>query len=648
MMKKWIVLLLALCLLLSLCACTRTPEVTEPSQTEPAATEETAEATEGLQVELFYPYWPEETEQVAEKPDFSHVDETKPNASGIYELHSAEGLQQLAAHPDGKFKLLCDIDFGGAAWTPIAEFTGEIEGQKYTIENITVTAGEYAALIGVNKGSVKNLYLKGVSVKADSGIAGGIAAVNEGTISGCNVQGTMELAGSAVGGGLVGQMTAGNLQYSNCEMVIRVAGDAKAGLLAGEVKNVTLDNCCYIGAESTKNGEIFTNFAVAEENVTYPECLWRDNSNSDAVLTKESLELREIARAETYKMGTVKWTVPVIVNYMHPTASNMSAIFIPGTVYTGIPYTANFGDLSRFMYCFDEDGDLKDFAKEITIGYDGMDKYMGCDCSGGVYWGWAKVSPTTQWWVTNQMFPALGLGTVPVGEYEGATTMQDTMEITKANDPQTLAEAYAQLHMSDAITTFYNNPDDPSDHFNHTRLVVEHPVVMRKPDGTIDMNASYVITHEQGKKEFNSSWRMYGKYTFQELWDTHYIPLTCQEFIDGKAPQLEVTIDNDGVGKAYMATGVITSNYRLVSSNITITDDAGVVVYDQTIFANIRRYSDVGTIEPSRMHITEQDIAAHAAFLGEMELETGKTYTYTLTAHTAAGDAVVKTFNFVQ
>lgn len=647
-MKKWIALLLALCLLLSLCACGQTSEVTEPSQTEPAATAETAEATEGIAAEIFYPYWPEETEEVEQQQDFSQVDESKPNSAGVYELHSAEGLQQLAANPDGKFKLLCDIDLGGAAWTPVTEFTGEIEGQKYTISNFTVQSGETAGFVGTNKGTIKNLYLSNMTISTDKGLVGGIAAVNEGTISGCIAGGTMELTGTAIAGGLVGQMTAGSLLYSDCDMVIHAAGEAQVGLLAGDVKNVTLDNCRYIGTESTKNGEFFNNYAVTEENVTYTECLWRDNNNSDATLTAESLQLREIARAETYKMGTVKWTVPVVINYMHPTASNMSAVFIPGTVYTGIPYTSNFGDLSRFMYCFEEDGSLKDFATEITIGYDGMDKYMGCDCSGGVYWGWAKVSPTTRWWVTSNMLPALGLGTVPVGEYEGAATMEDTMQITKANDPQTLAEAYAQLHMSDAITTFYNNPDDASDHFNHTRLVVEHPVVMRKADGTIDLNSSYMTTHEQGAKGFNSSWRMYGKFTFQELLNGHYIPLTCQEFIDGKAPQLEVTIDSDGEGKAYMATGTVTSNYRLVSTSITITDDAGEAVYEKTVFANIRRYSDTSTIEPSRTHITEQDIAAHAAFLGDMQLESGKTYTYTLTAHTAAGDVVVKTFNFVQ
>lgn len=646
-MKKGIALLLALCLMI-LCACGSTPEVTEPSVTE--ATENTEPThTEPLQAEVFYPYWPQETEEAPQKQDFSHIDETVPNSAGVYELHSPEGLKQLSEHPDGKFKLLCDIDLGGAQWTPIPEFTGEIEGQKYAICNFSVQEDEYTGFIGVNKGSIKNLYLQGQTLQAQSGFAGGIAAVNEGNISGCFADGTMTLSGNAVGGGLTGKMAAGTMVYSESALRMTAQENAVMGLLGGVLQDVTLDNCRYSGVESTKNQQLVTAFSGTEQNVTYTQCSWRDTTCSDATLSEESLALRKIARAETLKMGTVKWTVSEVINYIHPTGgTNLGRVFVPGTVYTGVPYTANFGDLSRFMYCFEEDGTLKDFATQITIGFDGVDKYMGCDCSGGVYWGWAKVSPTTRWMVTAEMLPVNNLGTLPVGEYEGAWTMADTMQITKANDPQTLAEAYAQLHMSDAVTTFYQNPDDASDHFNHTRLVVESPVVMRNMDGTIDLDNSYLYTHEQGKFGMNTSWLLNGKYTFRELLDTHYIPLTCQEFVDGKAPELEVTIDTDGQGKAYMATGIVSSNYRLIATSVSVADDTGAEVYGQKLFVNIRRYSDVGTHEQSRVHITQQDIAGYAAFLGEMELVSGKTYTYTLTAHTAAGDVVVKTFDFVQ
>lgn len=648
-MKRVFALLLALCLL-ALCACGQIPEATEPG-TEPSETIETTEATEEIQAAVFYPRWPETVEEQKEAPDFSAVDETVPNSAGVYEIYSAEGLQQLSAHPDGKFKLLWDIDLGGAAWTPIAEFTGEIEGQKYAISNFTIQpdADGNTGFFGVNKGTVKNLQLQDVTINAKGGVVGGLAVRNEGFMSGCTVAGTMTVSDSALAGGLVGEAVSGTMIM--CEAALELQADASVtlGLLVGAAENTELDSCSYTGITSIKDGQAYTQMAGREENASLKDCLWRDNTCSDALLSAESLALREIAKAETYRMGTVEWTVSETVNYIHPTGGvSLGAVFIPGTVYTGIPYTANFGDLSRFLYCFEEDGRLKDFATETTVGFDGMDLYMGCDCSGGVYWGWAKVSPTTTWSLTSQMPPVTGMGTLPVGEYEGAWTLADTMQITKANDEQTMAEAYAKLHMSDAITTFYQNPDDASDHFNHTRLIVESPVVMRKMDGTIDLNTSYVITHEQGKKLLNSTWLMYGKYTFQELWDTHYIPLTCQEFEDGKAPQLEVTIDTAGEGKAYMTTGTVQSNYRLISTNVTISDEAGEAVFDKTIFVNIRRYSDVGTHEISRYHITEQDMAAYAAYLGDMELESGKTYTYTLTANTAAGDVVVKTFTFVQ
>ena len=631
---------------MGLCACAQSPDVSEPTGTEPSASQQ--ETTENAQVEVFYPRWPEAAEQTETKKDFAHVDESQPNSAGVYELHSVEGLQQLYHHPDGSFKLLCDIDLQGAQWEPIPEFTGQIEGQKYTISNFTVTTGDHTGFIGVNKGTVKNLYLDQVNIVVNRGVAGGLVAVNEGVISGCRVDGSLSVSGNAVAGGLVGQMSSGSLLYSECAMDRTAQTGTTVGLLGGALANVQAEQCSFSGSGLLDNAQLNA-LAGSEENVTYTDCLWRDNSATDDHLTDESLRLRQIAIDETYRMGTVEWTVSEVINYIHPTGgANLGSVFIPGTVYTGIPYTANFGDLSRFLYCFEEDGSLKDFATRVPVGFDGMDMYMGCDCSGGVYWGWAKVSPSTQWILTSQMLPVHGLGTVPVGQYEGSTTLQDTMQITKANDPQTMAEAYAQLHMSDAVTTWYTNPDDASDHFNHTRLVVESPVVMRNTDGTINLDASYVTTHEQGKGSLNTSWCMYGKYTFQQLWDAHYIPLTCQEFIDGAAPELEVNIDTADEGKAYMATGIVSSNYRLVSTNVTVTDEAGQSVFDQTVFVNIRRYSDVGTHELSRNHITEQDLAVYAAYLGEMELESGKTYTYTLTANTPAGDVIVKTFTFVQ
>ena len=644
-MKKIFALLLALMLLLS--ACGQVPEETEVPTETTAATEATEAAKP--QAEVFYPRWTEETEPATEPKDFSGVDESAPNGNGVYEIYSAEGLKQLSAHPEAKFKILDDIDLGGAQWTPVAEFTGELEGQGYVISNFTVAAAENTGFIGVNKGTIKNVKLESVSITVESGIAGGIVAVNEGTMTGCTVTGTMALSGDVLAGGIVGKSTAGSFIICDCGMDIRAAESVQLGLIVGEAKDTEFNGCKFNGPMNLKGDKLFNEIAASKGNATFKDCLWRDSTYSDLWLEETDLAQRQSVRAITHKMGTVEWTPSVLINYMHPTAGQMGRVFIPGTTYYGMPYTSNFGPLERFMYCFNEDGSMKDIATKVQVGYDGMDLYMGCDCSGGVYWGWVSVSPSTQWWVTNQMFPALGLGTLPVGQYEGVWELEDTMQICKLNDAQTMGEAYAQLQMADAIMTFYTNPDDASDHFNHTRLIVENPVVLRKLDGSIDMLNSYFTTHEQGSNgRLNSSWRIYGQYTFQQVYDTHYIPLTCQELKDGKAPELVVTVDNAGEGKAYMATGLVQSNYRLIATRVEVTDSEGNEVYEKTIFTHIRRTADSGIIEPARWHITEQDLAAHAAYLGEMELESGKTYTYTLTAITGAGEVEVKCFDFVE
>ena len=110
-MKKLIRVLLLLALVLSFCACGTAPEKETTEATEPSV-EETTEAPEGG-----YKYDTEVTE--ATKPDCSHINEFEPNEDGVYQIHTPEGLMNMANHPDGEFELLWHIDMGGANWMPV-------------------------------------------------------------------------------------------------------------------------------------------------------------------------------------------------------------------------------------------------------------------------------------------------------------------------------------------------------------------------------------------------------------------------------------------------------------------------------------------------------------------------------------------------
>lgn len=628
MMKRMLALLLAM-MTVMLCACTpKAPE--EP--TLPEAVEETAPVL-GEAVE-------EET-----KPDFSHINELEPNENGIYQIHSAEGLANMAKHPDGKFQLIYDVDMTGMEWTPVGTkaepFTGSLDAIGFTISNVTIVPGAdgYTGFFGVNAGSVAGLKLENVTVKADSGFVGTLAGENQGNMENCEVlSGTMTIGGNAVAGGLVGKAEKGTLFSCIGGARMEAENSATVGLLGGELKNVTLDSCFFTGPMNLKGGQLFNQFAGAEEGVTYTNCLWRDNTNSTEFLSAEAQEMRSIVESRMRAQGTIEYTVDAPLSFV--AHNNHLAV---GETYRGVPYTNMGASLNRFKYCFNEDGTLKDFAKVSWIADDQAEMYIGTDCSGGVYWSWVAVSPSTAWQWTHNMLPAYGVGGVPVGNYDFGDTTKKTKDLYALNGEEVMAECLAQMRMGDAVV---------SNTAGHTRMCAADSVVLRDAEGKIDLRESYSLQHGQGDGVFridNSTWCIFRKFTFKELMNDHYVPVSNKELMEGTRPECWVKIDNEATGKAYLTTGTVESNYRLDSVTIKITDENGDLVWEQTMFTSINKYGTKKSNYNGRETIRSFNLAAFAAHIGEMELEAGKTYTYQLSAVPATDEEfIVKTFDFVQ
>ena len=103
MKYRFLVLLLALALLLGACGAPAVEE-TLPQETVPEETQ-ADDSFNGIPREQIiavfqaYPEWVEERDKI--KPDYSNIDESVP-VGGVYQIHTAEGLKQLAEHPDGR------------------------------------------------------------------------------------------------------------------------------------------------------------------------------------------------------------------------------------------------------------------------------------------------------------------------------------------------------------------------------------------------------------------------------------------------------------------------------------------------------------------------------------------------------------------
>ena len=165
---------------------------------------------------------------------------------GYTPISTAEELKNISL--DGKYALVCDIDLGGAEWTPIGTkenpFTGEFDGNGYTVSNFKITTGRaYVGLFGYNEGVIKNLGVENFTVNVSYGgnvYAGGLVGYNSGDITNSyatgNVSATSTSTGSAAyAGGLVGYKYYGGItnSYATGEVSATADDPAYAGGLVG-------------------------------------------------------------------------------------------------------------------------------------------------------------------------------------------------------------------------------------------------------------------------------------------------------------------------------------------------------------------------------------------------------------------------------
>ena len=137
--------------------------------------------------------------------------------SDPYQISTAEQFNQIRNNLKAEYKLIANIDLSQYEWVPIGTpqipFIGTLDGNGYTISNITIKScveegngNLYQGIFGVNEGDIKNLTIKNVSLEyLETGglCAGIIAGSNRGVIAECDVSGSIRIVndyGICVGG----------------------------------------------------------------------------------------------------------------------------------------------------------------------------------------------------------------------------------------------------------------------------------------------------------------------------------------------------------------------------------------------------------------------------------------------------------------
>ena len=149
-------------------------------------------------------------------------------ASDPYIISTVSALQNINNNLSAHYKLGANINLSGVDFTPIGNasagtFTGSFDGNGYTISNLSVYAGKYSALFGVNEGTVKNVKLSNIDVYGTRYVAG-VCAYNSaaGTLESCSV-----LSGKVVtDGGVTDCNAAGICAYNAGAMTGKFSNSA--------------------------------------------------------------------------------------------------------------------------------------------------------------------------------------------------------------------------------------------------------------------------------------------------------------------------------------------------------------------------------------------------------------------------------------
>lgn len=213
-----------------------------------------------------------------------------------FEIATAEQLLALSTtvndgsaqgYPDQFFVLTKDIDLTGVEWQPIGHmdledmsnnscmFFGTFDGQGHTISNVTFNS-DYpvcgVGVVGMNLGEVRNLTVENVQIRCIdtySMAIGGIVGYNMGAVHDVTLTGANDIAGVNATGGICGGSTGTTWNCTVEDATIHVLGDNDfsdgriiqcdvaecGGLIIGGSFGGTMDNCTAKGTVIAEGNE---------------------------------------------------------------------------------------------------------------------------------------------------------------------------------------------------------------------------------------------------------------------------------------------------------------------------------------------------------------------------------------------------------
>ena len=308
-------------------------------------------------------------------------------------------------------------------------------------------------------------------------------------------------------------------------------------------------------------------------------------------------ELRQICVDYFRLQISFQWSPKEDLDYLI-TGYKKQTSFPAGVKYAGLPYMCTSsgyitGNLYIAMDYYDPATGLMDnsgMADQVFA------ERIGNNCSGGSFWGWARVVNSVTDHTCRSATETFGF--IPLGSYDYHGVMKwtnayTTIDACEENGKQVMYEAYALAQPADGLVVHRGGGGDA-----HMRMVSQTAVVERLPDGTIDGNKSYLVYLDQtsGKSDttidgydFKIQGGLDRKITFSDLYTKGYVPFTFAELI-GEDPvePAEVALDLKNPESATVTDlyrSKLSANYAISHTTLTVQDKKGNEVYSNTYYS---------------------------------------------------------------
>ena len=426
------------------------------------------------------------------------------------------------------------------------------------------------------------------------------------------------------------------------------------------VDAVTDLTCTVQVSSSASSGVTVAADTLNNVNPINQKLTW-DAINGFPIKTKDMTvdEMRQLCVDFMYFTKTFLWTPDQTVNYIR-NGSGSADSMTQGTVYGGLPYVGvATGNVYRMMDYINPETGLLDMEKAIPAlaTKDSVTmadlKYFGSQCSVATYWGWGRVinSPTYHW--TAGGVPANGflyLGNVKTpADLTGWSLAYNTVACCQENGEQTMYEAYAQAKKADGLVQWTTA--------GHFIMIYADAVVVRKSDGTIDGDKSYLMIIDQAQRwqtmtndagdTFQHKCNINHKYTFATLFKNSYIPFTFKEFtgeaaivdtmvhlvkdekylvsgtIQESDRSYKTTVTTDTLAWSDLFASRIKSNYGIVDVYLTLQDASGKEFYRHAVRTGMAGNKNMAMVEsgPEVTIWKTANVAKNSTYAGKIEVQ---------------------------